>query len=92
LEALYKEWHDAGLEVVGISFDEDAAKVRKTIEQLKLSYPQVVVPGDEKTRQLWQEATGIGSVPRVFVIDRAGILRADNPEDIEKTVAELVQK
>jgi thiol-disulfide isomerase/thioredoxin len=92
LIGLHEKWHEAGLEVVGISFDEDPAKVRKAVRALKLPWPQVLVPADEATRRLWQEAAGIGGLPRVLLIDRDGTLHADSPENLEKAVAELVKK
>jgi peroxiredoxin len=92
LEALYKKWHEEGLEIVGINFDEKAETGQKRCKSLGITYPQVWVPSDEKTRELWKEASGIGSVPRLFLIDRDGILRADTAENLEKKVAELVKK
>jgi|SRR6516225_3052155 peroxiredoxin len=93
LEALHKKWHNAGLEVVGISFDDDAAQARKTIQKLKLSFPQVLVPADEGVYQLWQQVSGVGSLPHLFLVDPDGILRVDGSvNDVEKTVADLLKK
>jgi alkyl hydroperoxide reductase subunit AhpC len=89
LEALYKKWHQDGLEIVGINFDQKADTGREVCKSLGLSYPQVWVPGDEKTRDLWAKATGIG-VPRTFLIDREGILRADNTEKLEEEIGKLL--
>jgi hypothetical protein len=53
----------------------------------------VWVPNDDKTRKLWNEPSGIASVPYLFLLDRDGILRAEgHVEDLEKTVAELLKK
>lgn len=93
LEALYKKWHKDGLEIVGINFDPKAETGPKRCKSLGITYPQVWVPSDEKTRQLWQEAAGIGSVPHLLLIDRDGMLRADgNVDNLEKTLAELLKK
>jgi hypothetical protein len=93
LEALYQKWHKKGLQIVGISFDEKAETGRKRAKSLGITFPQVWVANDQNTRALWNEASGIGSVPRLFLIDRDGILRADGQghEDLEKTVANLLK-
>jgi hypothetical protein len=93
LEALYKKWHHEGLEIVGINFDPKAETGQKRCKTLGITYPQVWVPSDDKTRQLWQEASGIGGVPHLLLIDREGILRADgHVEDLENTLAALVKR
>ena len=93
LEALYKKWHKEGLEIVGINFDPKAETGQEKCKTLGISYPQVWVSSDEKTRRLWQEASGIGGVPHIILIDRAGILRADGAVgNLEKAVAELLKK
>lgn len=93
MEALYKKWHKEGLEIVGINFDPKAETGKKRCETLGLTFPQVWVPADDKTRTLWQEASGIGSVPHLLLIDRDGILRADgHVEDLEITIAALLKK
>ncbi len=93
LEALYKKWHEEGLEIVGINFDQKAQSGQERCKSLGITYPQVWVPNDEKTRELWNEASGIRAVPHLLLIDRDGIVRADGGvENLEKTVAELMKK
>jgi peroxiredoxin len=92
LKELYEKSHKDGLEVIGVSFDEDAAKLKKRCEELGLPWPQVIVPPDEKTRALWQEATGVGGIPQLFLIDRDGVLRAHDPARLKDEVARLLQQ
>ena len=93
LEALYKKWHKDGFEIVGINLDDKAETGQKRFKTLGITYSQVWVPSDENTRQLWQEASGMGSVPHLLLIDRDGVLRADGHiEDLEMTVAALMKK
>jgi hypothetical protein len=94
LEALYKKWHKDGLEIVGISFDQKGETAQKRTKSLGITYPQVWVPDDENTRRLWKEASGIDSVPRLFLIDSDGVLRAEEPghENFEATVAKMLNK
>src|SRR5262249_23704921 len=91
LKELYEKSHKDGLEIIGVSFDRDAAKLKKMCAKLALPWPQVIVPSDEKTRQLWGDVTGIGEIPRLFLIDREGILRADSPSKLKEEIARLLK-
>lgn len=91
LKELYEKSHKDGLEILGVSFDRDAAKLQKTCAKAGLAWPQVMVPSDDKTRQLWEAVTGIGGIPRLFVIDRDGVLRADSPEKLKEEIARLLK-
>jgi Thioredoxin-like len=91
LEALYKKWHKDGLEIIGINFDPKAETGQKRCKDVGITYPQVWVPSDEKTRQLWEEAAGIRGVPRVLLIDRDGILRADTTSELETKIADILK-
>jgi len=88
LEALHKRWHAAGLEVIGINLDAKAETGAKVCKSLALTYPQAWVP--REGRDLWEAASGIRGVPRVLLIDRDGILRADGPANLEEQVAKLL--
>ena len=91
LEAMYQKWHKDGLEVIGINLDPKVETGREVCKSLGLTYPQAWIPSDKKTRELWQAASGIEGVPRVLLIDRDGILLADNPKDLEQEVAKLMK-
>lgn len=91
LKELYEKSHKDGLEIIGVNFDQDAAMLRKMCAKEGLAWPQVLVPADEKTRQLWGEIAGIGCMPRLFLIDRQGILRGDNPVKLKEEVARLLK-
>jgi RNA polymerase sigma factor (sigma-70 family) len=90
LKGLYERSHEDGLEVIGISFDRDAAKLRKAIDKYGLPWPQVIVPPDRETQRLWQEVSGIDSVPRVFLIDRQGVLRGDGSQNLKEEIDKLL--
>ncbi len=63
-----QEYKSKGLEVVGVSMDEDGWKVVKPyIAQHKMNYR--VLLGDDSVSQLYG---GVESLPTTFVIDRAG--------------------
>jgi Thioredoxin-like len=91
LEALYKKRHKDGLEIIGINLDPKAEKGQELCKSMGITYPQVWVPSDQITRELWQKASGIAGGPRLLVIDREGILRADcAAEQLEKQIGELL--
>ena len=91
MEALYKKWHNDGLEIVGINLDPKPEQGQKACEALGLTYPEVWIPGDARTGELWAKASGIASVPRVLLIDRDGVLRADCGSDqVEKEIKRLL--
>jgi thiol-disulfide isomerase/thioredoxin len=93
LKELFEKHHKDGLEIIGVCFDQDAAKARKALQRLGLTWPQVMVPTDEKTRDLWQEAGDIGALPRLRLIDRDGILRWEGgPHGLEEQVARLLKE
>jgi hypothetical protein len=92
IKQLYEKWHRDGLEVLGINFDLDAEKAKKTCKELELPWPQVLVPNEETARQLWQEASDIGCLPRVLLIDRDGILRVDGAAQLDEAIAKLLKR
>jgi hypothetical protein len=92
LKKLYEAWHEKGLEVVGVSLDQDPDKAAAAVERLGLPWPSVVAAGDEEGRRLWTEAARITSIPRYLVIDPKGVLRADtsSTEGLGKLIAGLL--
>jgi cytochrome c biogenesis protein CcmG/thiol:disulfide interchange protein DsbE len=59
-----------GLQVIGVSMDDDAQPVRTAYQRYRLNYP--VVMGDEKLGELYG---GIFGLPVTFLIDRTGKIR-----------------
>jgi peroxiredoxin len=90
IKALYEKWHQQGLEIVGISLDRDVEAVQKICKTKGLTWPQVIVPDNEKVRALWQEASVISGIPRVLLLDQQGILRADSADKLEERIAKLL--
>ena len=71
--ATYKKLHDKGFEIIGISLDQDKAKMEASAKKLELTWPQYF---DGKG---WQNsissAFGINSIPATWLIDKKGMLR-----------------
>jgi RNA polymerase sigma factor (sigma-70 family) len=92
LKQLYDKRHKDGLEILGVSLDRDAETVRKVCAKKGLTWPQVLVPNDDKIRDLWYEAAGLAG-PRLLVIDRKGILRADcSPDQLEREITKVLDQ
>jgi thiol-disulfide isomerase/thioredoxin len=93
LKGIYRKVHGRGFEVVGINLDNSLEKAREVTRREKLPWPVVLAPTGEEQRELWETAAGITTIPRLWLIDRKGILRADVwpstlKAEIEKLIAE----
>jgi hypothetical protein len=79
--------------IIGISLDDEWQSAQQLIEQHELPWPQVFAPTDPGDRDLWTKATGIAGLPRLFVIDQHGVIRADcRFDELERTVARLIAR
>jgi peroxiredoxin len=69
---LQDKYKDKGLQIIGISVDQDGAKVLKPfIEQNKINYP--IILADEKVQS---DYGGIEGIPTTFIIDKEGKISA----------------
>lgn len=92
LQAAYKKYHAQGLEVVGISLDEDKSALTSFVKTNKMPWPQVF------DGQGWKSAVpgvyGVRAIPFLLIVGRDGKIAAVNPRGkIEGAVkAALAQK
>lgn len=74
IRRMHKKYKEQGFEVVGISLDEDPAKVRKFLENQGIPWPTLV--GHEPKTQGWNHPMvgkyGIHDLPRAILVDRQG--------------------
>lgn len=88
---LQKTYGDKGLVVVGVSLDEEGARVLKPfMKQFGINYP--VVLGDLKTAQAFG---GVRSIPTTFIISRDGRIAGRHvglvsKADFEKAIKPLL--
>jgi len=66
------EYAAQGLQVIGISMDDDPAAARAVVTKRRLNYP--VAMGDAK---LGESYGGVLGLPLTFLIDRHGVVRAE---------------
>ncbi len=69
--AWQSRYNAGGLQIIGVSMDDDPAPVASFVRQHNLNYP--VVLGDEKLGLLYG---GVLGLPVTYLIDRKGIVRA----------------
>ncbi len=80
--AWQQEYGGRGLQVIGISMDDEEQPVRITYQKYRLNYP--VVMGDEKIGEMYG---GIFGLPVTFLIDRNGKIRFKHEGDTDiKTI------
>ena len=89
--ALQDKYGPQGLQIIGLSMDDDAKPVVKFAEQMKVNYPIAIA--DEK---LASKYGGVLGLPIAFVIDKEGRIVHKHvgetaPDVFEKEVAELVK-
>ena len=93
LKALYERRRGEGFEVIGLNFDLNRGHADSMVKALGLTWRQVFVPADDRTRFLWKQGPELPSYPRSLLIDRQGILRWDGgPGELDARVAELLRQ
>ena len=89
LIALHRRLQPQGLEIVGISADEEQAELKSFVKRTGMSWPQFFDPAGRESRML--EELGINKFPTMWLVDRKGILRDIEAEyDLSKKVEALV--
>lgn len=93
LEAVYKKYHSAGLEVIGISVDETPAPVPAAVRDLKMTYPVVMAMDIPDLRGKFE----FQGIPQMYVVDKQGRIARSLPgydptRDIEAEIAPLLKE
>ena len=78
-----QEYGGRGLQVIGISMDDEEQPVRAVYQKYRLNYP--VVMGDEKIGKLYG---GIFGLPVIFLIDAKGKIRFKHQESTDLVTIE----
>lgn len=88
--ALYEELHSKGLNIIGVSLDEDATKWKNAIAKDKLTWTQISnLKGWKDPIALMYQVDGI---PATFILDAEGNIVAKNlrGEELKAKVKELL--
>ena len=89
--SLNRKYNKQGLEILGMSADEDGDKaaVKEFVAEKKINYP-VAIAGDEMTTDY-----GIRSLPTVYVINKKGVIVEKYMgfnDDMAKSMEALIKK
>jgi thiol-disulfide isomerase/thioredoxin len=95
VKKIYSDYHDKGLEILGVSNDNDVQALKDFVVKDEMPWPQLFDAAAAGQGQ-WNPITlgfGINGIPTMFLIDKKGVLRTvearDNMEDlIPKLLAE----
>jgi cytochrome c biogenesis protein CcmG/thiol:disulfide interchange protein DsbE len=89
---LYKQYHEQGLEIVGVSMDDDGEEQRVVdfVREIKINYP--IVLGNHTIGDAFG---GTQFLPKTFFIDRQGNISSTttgmkNKSEFETTIKELL--
>ena len=87
----YEKLHSKGFEIVGISFDQDKAKLASVTKDKSMSWPQYFDGKGWKNE--FGQKFGINSIPRMWLVNKKGILVDTNAREgleakVEKLLAE----
>ena len=89
---IYNEYHNKGLNIIGISLDKKKESWIQAIAQDQLTWQHV------SNLQFWQEpiakAYGVRAIPATFILDETGKVVAKNlrGDDLEAKIKELLDK
>jgi peroxiredoxin len=70
LVKLYEKFHGKGLEVIGVSLDNERADLEAFLKEHQMAWPQIFEPGGIDSRLATEY--GIISLPTMFLIDAQG--------------------
>ena len=81
LSAVYKKYHDQGLEIVGLSFEEadqlkDLSRLRAYIKRYDIQYTVLVGGEPSEAKEKLSQAVNWNSWPTTFFLDRNGLVRS----------------
>jgi thiol-disulfide isomerase/thioredoxin len=92
LVKLYNKYHDKGLEIYGISLDDDPTNWVKAVHHDKLTWLQVI--DDQGWASSSANIYGVDMIPSSFLLDKNGIIRTVNAEgnELENSIKDLLKE
>lgn len=91
VKEVYKQWHDKGFEILGISLDNDEDALRKFIKKEDMTWPQFF--DGKGWENKYAVSFGIRGIPAMWLIDQNGLLvdmnaRSDLTSKVEALLSE----
>jgi peroxiredoxin len=92
LVKLYNKYHAKGLEIYGISLDDDPSSWVKAVHHDKLNWIQVI--DDQGWAASSANIYGVDMIPSSFLLDKKGIIRTMNTEgeELENSIRDLLKE
>lgn len=92
IRALYEQYHDRGLEIIGVSLDASKEDTQAWVTEHKVDWTQLFEPGGLEGSPLAVDY-GIILLPSVFVIDQEGkvVYRGTAAEELKPVLSELLK-
>jgi peptidoglycan/LPS O-acetylase OafA/YrhL/thiol-disulfide isomerase/thioredoxin len=89
----YADFHDKGLEVLGVSCDNEGAELTRFLEENKdMPWPELFDVKNPGWHPL-AKSYGINIMPTMFLIDKKGVLRSVTArEDFEEMIPKLLEE
>ena len=85
----YQKFHDKGFEIVGISFDQDKAKLESVTKEKGMTWPQYFDGKGWKNE--FGQKFGINSIPRMWLVNKKGmVVDTNGREGLEAKVEKLL--
>lgn len=90
IKALYREFHEDGFEIVGVSLDGDASLVESFTGRMKMPWRQIV---DESTVERLRKAWHVRTIPSLYLVGRDGKVHQCDVKgrDLRSTIEKLVK-
>ncbi|MBO4599897.1 MAG: AhpC/TSA family protein [Bacteroidales bacterium] len=88
LNRLYEEYHDKGLNIIGVDVWDKVADHKEAVQKLGIAYPQLI-----DTTRTATETYGIDGIPTILLLDHQGTIvkRGLRGSDIEAAVVEALE-
>ena len=87
LNRLYAEYHEKGLNIIGVDVWDEVDNHKEAVQKLGIAYPQLIDTEGTATEQY-----GITGIPMILLLDKHGIIlkRGLRGDDIEAAVVEAL--
>jgi peroxiredoxin len=90
MKALYEQYHDRGVEFIGISLDRKISTLVEFCKKKGMTWPQYCEAGKTWETELSQKWM-INAVPTIYIVDKRGKLYAlDGRGKVEQYLNELL--
>ena len=91
LQGFYERWSPEGVGMVGIVYNDTAAKARAFRDEFGLTFPQAMDPGGRAALDF-----GVFGIPETYVVDQRGVIMAKligavGPGTLDRVVAQVLE-